>query len=94
MIRKLLLTLAMASLVFYSSFTIAAGVASVWENGYSNGMPVFYVQLRNETGYRVYCVLTANNGAHYRFYLNPYAYSKWFVINDRDAIYQYICKRY
>ena len=94
MFKKVCIAIMLSIAMFLTSAADAAGMKARTKDGYYKGNYVYWVQLRNDNGYRVYCKLRATNGAAYKFYLNAYDTSRWFRINDPMAEYRYVCKDY
>ena len=86
MLKKFLIC-AVAAVLMFASLSAAAISARIVD---SNNQ-YYWVVISNDTSFRLFCVLTATNGAYYEGYVQAYSTSHKMRINDKDATYSYVC---
>lgn len=82
-----------AAILLMTSVSAFAVKHHVSDSYYYNGHLVYAVKLHNDRSYKIFCKLTADNGAYYTFWIAPYSWSYWKRINDVNAHFVWECKR-
>lgn len=75
------------------TFAVCTKAFATYGNIVKQTSYAYWVQITNTEPYRIYCVLTATNGAYYDGYIQAYSKSGYMRINDPSATYYWNCNR-